>query len=34
MGGWRSSLIEIKGRGKTGEKIGELWMGNQEGDII
>jgi len=30
VNGWRSTLIEAKGRGKG--RMGGLWRGNQEGE--
>jgi hypothetical protein len=30
VSGWRSTLIEVKGRGRR-EVMGNLWRGNQEG---
>jgi hypothetical protein len=34
VSGWRSTLIEAKGRGEKGDGMEGLWRRNQEGDII
>jgi hypothetical protein len=33
VSGWRSTLIEAEGREERREEMGNLWRGNQKGDI-